>query len=113
MPATGSRTPRRVPRSQKRAEFWVPELAKAADGDEALMFAWRWLRKELTAAQERRGDIADAAAWDLARWLAQYSSRLPRAQIRWRKGLTLREQWRLLNPWAKEEDNPHPEEGGR
>jgi hypothetical protein len=97
---------RRIPRSRSRAEFWVQQLGAAGDGGQALADAWRWFRKELVEVNEQRPETAEAARWDMARQIAAYASRMPKARIRLRRGLDPSEQWQLLNPWAKKDGDP-------
>ena len=94
---------RRVPRAKCRAEFWADQIAGAADGEQALTAAVRWLRKEITTVAEQRPEIAEAARWDMARQIAAYAARLPRARMTLRAGLTADERWHLLNPWTRGE----------
>lgn len=97
---------RRIPRVQTRAEHWAEQLAAASSGEEALVLAVRWIRSELSRLAESRPPAAEAARWELARQLAAYASRLPRAKITLRTGLTVRERWQLLHPWTPPEEGP-------
>jgi hypothetical protein len=94
-------TVRRASRAEARAEFWVEQIAGTPDGNQALTFAWNWVRKELAVVAEQRPEAAEAARWDLARQLGAYASRLRRARIVLRAGLEPAERWRLLNPWKR------------
>jgi hypothetical protein len=101
---------RRVPRSRTRAEFWVDGLDTTKSGEQALADAWRWFRSEITELTEARPVVAEAAAWDMARKLAAYSARLPKARIQLRSGLEPAERRQLLDPWGASEDS---EDGSR
>jgi len=81
-----------------RAEFWVEGIERTADGNQALTFAWNWVRKELAVVAEQRPETAEAARWDLAWQLAAYASGLRRARITLRRGLAPAEREQLLNP---------------
>ncbi|MGH3188198.1 MAG: hypothetical protein ACRDOL_13190 [Streptosporangiaceae bacterium] len=98
--------PRRIPRPESRTQFWVEQLTAAGDGKQALSDAWRWLLSSLSTVAGQRPETAEAAAWDMARQIAVYASRLPKARIPLRRGLDPAEVWRLLNPWAPDEEAP-------
>jgi hypothetical protein len=98
--------PRMQPRSASRAEYWVGQLDSAETGQQAVEAAWRWFRGALAAVAEQRPEVAEAARWDLARQIAAYASRLPRARIGLRRGLEPEEMRRLLQPWAPEGGGP-------
>lgn len=97
---------RRITRKQARAEFWVNEIGTAETGDKALTDTLRWLRKEISLVADLRPEAAEAARWDMARLIARHTSRLPRARIDPRPGLTPEEKWKLLNPWKQQGGDP-------
>ena len=97
---------RRITRAQARAEFWVGEIGRAENGDKALTDALRWLRKEISLVADLRPEAAEAARWDMARLIAGHASRLPRARITLRPGLTPDEKWKLLHPWKQQGSDP-------
>ena len=91
---------RRKPlRSRTRAEHWVAKIRDAANGKEALSHAWNWVLSEQQSTREIKADRADSACWELALNVALYASRMPRARIASRRGLTAAEVARLLDPW--------------
>jgi len=97
---------RRTPRSQTRAEYWVGELAAADGGDQALEIALRWVKSAIANLADTRPAAGEAGSWELARQLAAYAARLPRAKIPHRTGLEDWERQQLLNPWAQPQDGP-------
>jgi hypothetical protein len=97
---------RRIPRTRTRAEHWSGELSKTQSGDQALTDAWRWFRKEIATLAETNPEAAEAARWDMARQLAQYAARVPRARIALRRGLIESEVWSLRHPWERPDGGP-------
>jgi len=95
---------RRVPRSRTRAEHWVELLAAAGSGPEALAIALRWIKSEFAHLSDTRPAAGEAASWELARQLAAYAARLPRARTANRSGLEDWERNQLLDPWAPTQD---------
>jgi hypothetical protein len=93
---------RRTLKAANRAENYVTQIRDAPTGWQALSIAWRWLLSEMKNAREFRPRVVEAAAWEMARFIAAYACRLPKAVITLRSGLTDEEVARLLNPWAKE-----------
>jgi hypothetical protein len=78
----------------------VARIRDAASGRDALSQAWNWVLSEQQSTRELRPDRADSACWELALNVAAYASRMPRARIARRTGLTAGEVARLLDPWA-------------
>jgi hypothetical protein len=104
-PGTRLVRPRRPRRSALRAMFWVDRLKNAESGDAALTDMVRWVRSVLAAIEQLRPEAAEAARWELARQLAAYTARLPKAKLRLRAGLTPEEEQDLLNPWAARKED--------
>jgi hypothetical protein len=90
------------PRSKNRAEHWAAQIRDAPSGRDALSRAWDWLLSEQQSTRELRPGRADSACWEMALNVGLYASRMSRALIEKRSGLTADEVACLLNPWAKD-----------
>ena len=95
---------RRQQRAEKAVAYWAGQLKGAKAGRDALNEMWSWLLGALTELDKRHPAAADAARYHLARQLADFTVKLPEAEIPYRAGLTQDEERRLLDPWGRRGD---------
>jgi hypothetical protein len=95
---------RRQQKAEKAVAYWVGQIGDAKTGRDALNEAWSWLLGALTDLDKRDTKAADAARRHLARQLADFTVKLPEADIEFRAGLTADEERRLFDPWGRRGD---------
>jgi len=95
---------RRQQRANKTIAYWAGRLKNAETGREALNQMWSWHLGALTQLEKRHPAAAEAACYHLARQLADFTVKLPGAEIPFRAGLTEDEERRLFDPWGRRGD---------
>ena len=93
---------RQQQKTVKQVTYWAGQLKNAEAGRDALNEMWGWLLGALTELDKRQPRAADAARYHLARQLADFTVKLPEAEIPFRADLTEDEERHLFDPWGRQ-----------